>query len=73
MEYEILKDFLGSPDGRFAVQYFADTKAELTDSLAEVAVKYGWARPVEEVKAEETPEPTTEVRRGPGRLRKESK
>lgn len=71
MEYEILKDFLGSPDGRFAVQYFAGTNSELTDSLAEVAVKEGWAKPVG-VKPEEEPE-SVEIRRGPGRQRKEPK
>lgn len=46
MIYDILKTFKGSPDGRFAVDYVAGTQAELTDSLAAVAVKEGWARPV---------------------------
>jgi hypothetical protein len=45
MSYDILKDFKGSPDGCFAVQYLAGTTAELTDSLAAVAVAEGWAKP----------------------------
>ncbi len=46
MLFDILKTFKGSPDGRFAVDYIAGTQAELSDTLAPVAVKEGWARPV---------------------------
>lgn len=44
MLHDILKDFKGSQDGRFATQFKAGTQAELSDSLAAVAVKEGWAR-----------------------------
>lgn len=52
MRYRILKDFKGSPDGRYAVQYHAGEEVELTDSLAEVALAEGWAKPVEEAPAQ---------------------
>lgn len=45
MLHDILKDFKGSQDGRFSTQFKAGTQAELSDSLAPVAVKEGWARP----------------------------
>lgn len=43
-KYDVLKDFKGSPDGRFAVDYKAGETVELTDSLAEVALKEKWVR-----------------------------
>lgn len=43
--FKVLKDFKGSPDGRFAVDYKAGEVVELTDSLAAVAVAEGWATP----------------------------
>ncbi len=43
MRYKIVKSFMGSPDGRFSVQYTEGEKVELTDALAEVAVHEGWA------------------------------
>ncbi len=46
MQYDILKDFKGSPDGRHAVQYKAgETEVELTPSLAEVALAEKWVKP----------------------------
>ena len=43
-EYEILENFKGSPDGRFVIEYQAGEVAELTASLAEVALAEGWAK-----------------------------
>lgn len=51
--YEVIKDFKGSPDGRFAVQYKAGEIVELSDSLAEVALKEKWVKPVKPKKAEQ--------------------
>lgn len=45
-KYDILKDFAGSQDGRFAEQFTAGTQAELSDYLAGIVVPEGWARPV---------------------------
>lgn len=53
MRCRILKDFKGSPDGRYAVQYRAGEEGDLTASLAEVALAEGWAKPVEEAPAQE--------------------
>lgn len=44
MKYEILKDFKGSQDGRYAEQFTAGTEAELSDYLAAIVVPDGWAR-----------------------------
>ena len=52
MKYNILKDFKGSPDGCFAVQYTAGTTVELTDSLAKVALEEKWAKVSKADKAE---------------------
>lgn len=49
MLYDILKDFKGSQDGRFAEQFTAGTQAELSDYLADIVVREGWAKPVVEV------------------------
>jgi hypothetical protein len=46
MRYEILKGFKGSQDGRFAEDFKAGSQAELSDYLAEIVVREGWARPV---------------------------
>ncbi len=46
MLYEILKDFPGSQDGRFTEQFTAGTQRELSDYLAVIAVKEGWARQI---------------------------
>lgn len=45
MIFEILKDFKGSHDGRFTESFEAGTERELSESLASVAVREGWARP----------------------------
>jgi len=50
MKYEILKDFPGSQDGRITEQFKADTTVELSDYLAAIVVRDGWARPVGAVK-----------------------
>lgn len=44
--YQVLKDFKGSPDGRFAVDYKAGEVVELTTTLAVVAMAEGWVKPV---------------------------
>ena len=46
MQYEILKDFSGSQDGRMTEQFSKGTLRELSDDLAAVAVKEKWARKV---------------------------
>ncbi len=46
MKYEILKDFPGSQDGRTTEQFSAGTEVELSDYLANIVVREGWARPV---------------------------
>lgn len=48
MEYEILKDFPGSQDGRTTEQFRAGTRAELSDYLAAIVVPAGWARAAQE-------------------------
>jgi len=50
MEYKILKDFKGSPNGSLVVQYTKGETVELTDSLAAAVIPEGWA---EEVKPKE--------------------
>ena len=49
MEYKILKDFKGSPNGSLVVQYTKGETVELTDSLSAAVVPEGWA---EEIKKE---------------------
>jgi len=46
MLYEIIKDFPGSQDGRITEKFEAGTQRELSDYLAVVVVREGWARPV---------------------------
>lgn len=46
MAFKILKDFAGSPDGRYVVNYKAGDTVELTPSLATVAVKEKWAKEI---------------------------
>lgn len=48
MRYKVLKDFKGSPDGRFAVDYKAGETVELTASLSEVALAEKWVETVAE-------------------------
>ena len=45
MLHEILKDFPGSQDGTKTEQFKAGTQVELSDYLAEIVVREGWARP----------------------------
>lgn len=63
MQYKVLKDFKGSPDGRFSVQYKKGETVELTTSLAEVAVAEKWVKKVREPKqaAEEEEEPPAAI------------
>lgn len=42
---DILQDFKGSQDGRFTEQFRAGTQADLSDYLAAIAVREGWAQP----------------------------
>lgn len=44
MLYDIIKDFKGSQDGRFAEQFVAGTQAELSDYLVS-CIPGDWARP----------------------------
>lgn len=44
--YDILKDFPGSQDGRVTEEFKAGTQVMLSDYLAEIVVREGWARPV---------------------------
>lgn len=60
MKYKILKEFLGSQDGRFTDRFEAGTEAELSNSLASVAVAQGWALPVGAV-VEPVVEPVVEI------------
>ena len=46
MQYEILANFKGSQDGRFTEKFVAGTVRELSDYLAAIVVREGWARPV---------------------------
>lgn len=45
MLHDILKDFPGSQDGTRTEQFKAGTQAELSDYLAEIVVREGWAKP----------------------------
>lgn len=55
--YRILKDFIGSQDGRFSEQFKAGTVADLSEYLA-AAIDPSWARPAN------APEPPPSERRG---------
>lgn len=46
MDYLILKSFRGSQDGRFAENFEEGEVAELSDYLADIAVRENWARPI---------------------------
>ena len=46
MLHDILKDFPGSQDGRHTEQFKAGTQRDLSDYLAAIVVREGWARPV---------------------------
>ena len=43
-KYEVMQDFRGSPDGRFVVSYTRGEQVDLTDTLAEVALREEWVR-----------------------------
>lgn len=58
MAHKIIKDFAGSPDGRYVVNYKAGETVDLTPSLAAVAVKEGWAK---EVKVKQKADPEAEA------------
>ena len=49
MMHDILKDFPGSQDGRHTEHFKAGTQADLSDSLAAVAVREGWVRPAGQI------------------------
>lgn len=53
MKFTVIKDFKGSPDGRYAVQYREGEEVELTASLAEVALAQGWVKEVAEEAADD--------------------
>ena len=59
--HDILKDFPGSQDGTKTEQFTAGTQAMLSDYLAEIVVREGWARlaqpKVEEQKVVEPQQP----------------
>ncbi|MBP3958347.1 hypothetical protein J8F10_24120 [Gemmata sp. G18] len=54
--YRILKSFKGSQTGHDCHEFEAGTEARLSDSLAEVVVKEGWAELIAPV-----PEPEPEI------------
>lgn len=56
MLHEIIKDFSGSQDGRFTEQFIKGTERDLSESLAVVAVKEGWAKPVKAKKSAAAPD-----------------
>ncbi len=62
MKYEVIKDFRGSPDRRFAVDYRQGETVELTASLAEVALAEGWVKPARKTAAK-TRAPQTKRKR----------
>lgn len=66
MKYDIIKDFKGSQDGRFAEDFTAGTTVELSDYLAAIVVREGWAKPVaqKEVVVDNKAVITDGVRRG---------
>ena len=75
--YQVLKDFKGSPDGRFAVDYKAGEVVELTTALAVVAMAEGWVKPVwdeaaaaKEVSIDPQVAPATEVAAPPAAPRR---
>lgn len=45
MLHDILKDFPGSQNGSVTEQFKAGTRVELSESLAAVVVREGWAKP----------------------------
>lgn len=64
--HKILKDFLGSPDGIRVIAYSAGDITTLPESLAQVALKEGWAEVVRpQTKVEEQPEPEAKPKRPP--------
>jgi hypothetical protein len=65
MLYEVLKTFKGSQDGRFAETFEEGTQVRLSEYLADIAVREGWAKPVSNsasasAQQKETPVPTGE-------------
>lgn len=66
MEHKILKTFKGSQDGRFTELFEAKTTRDLSESLAAIAVKEGWAKPVETKKPKETAPSSEEKRQALG-------
>ena len=59
-EYNILKDFKGSQNHHDHHQFKAGTVAELSDSLAEVALKAGFACEIEQPTESDEPEEATD-------------
>lgn len=55
--HHILKDFNGSQDGFDFNSFKAGTVAALSDHLAPIAVKEGWAKPAEAEALKEGPHP----------------
>jgi len=49
MLHDILKNFPGSQDGTKTEQFKAGEQAELSDYLAAIFVREGWAKPVKSV------------------------
>lgn len=45
-KYRILADFKGSQDGHDHHQFKADTEAHLSDDLAAIVLREGWAEPL---------------------------
>ena len=65
---KILRDFRGSPDGCHVVDYIAGETADLTESLAVVVIKEGWAvAETGDAGAESAPKPDQQARPRRGR------
>lgn len=66
-QYEVLKTFNGSQDGRFSETFTQGETVHLSESLAEVALHEGWVRPERKTaafeSAPEIPEKKTRRRR----------
>ena len=48
MLHDILKDFKGSQTGSVTDDFHAGTQADLSESLAAIAVRENWARPAKD-------------------------
>jgi hypothetical protein len=53
MNYKVIKEFKGAPDGKRTLTFLVDQeilRTDLGDDLAEVAQREGWIEEIEEIK-----------------------